>query len=272
MPDSQRLSPKTSLLSNWPVVRWLRERRAASRIRIHLYALCWNEARMLPYFFRHYDSVVDRYFIFDNGSTDGSRELLSKHPKVTLDEFRVDSASFVLTALEFYDQVWKQSRGQADWVIICNVDEHLYHRNLRRYLASLPREVTLIVAEGYEMISDTFPTGKFRLCDRHRTGVPDTQNDKPEILAPDFIQEINFIPGRHEAAPKGLVVTPLKREVKLLHYKCLGPEYLVGRYNELGARLREKDLAEKWGYQYSWPDSEKRDYFQRVKKRAIQVL
>ena len=27
----------------------------------HLYCLCWNEAPMLPHFFRHYDPLVDRY-------------------------------------------------------------------------------------------------------------------------------------------------------------------------------------------------------------------
>ena len=27
---------------------------------VHLYTLCWNEAEMLPYFFRHYDPWVDR--------------------------------------------------------------------------------------------------------------------------------------------------------------------------------------------------------------------
>jgi hypothetical protein len=31
---------------------------------VHLYATCWNEEKMLPYFFRHYDNLVSRYFIF----------------------------------------------------------------------------------------------------------------------------------------------------------------------------------------------------------------
>ncbi len=39
---------------------------------VHLYALCWNDRRMLPHFFKHYGCLVDRFCIFDNGSTDGS--------------------------------------------------------------------------------------------------------------------------------------------------------------------------------------------------------
>ena len=51
-------------------------------MRLHLYALCWNEGRMLPYFFRHYRSLVERFFIFDDGSTDGSLEFLRAQPDV----------------------------------------------------------------------------------------------------------------------------------------------------------------------------------------------
>jgi len=43
---------------------------------------------MLPHFFRHYDSVVDQYFIYDNGSIDDSIGILYEHPNVTVRHFR----------------------------------------------------------------------------------------------------------------------------------------------------------------------------------------
>src|SRR4029450_5864723 len=49
--------------------------------RVHLYATCWNEIRLLGFFFRHYDPVVQRYVIFDDGSTDGSLDLLRGPPE-----------------------------------------------------------------------------------------------------------------------------------------------------------------------------------------------
>src|SRR5688572_6249373 len=104
-------------------------------VEVHLYALCWNEERMLPYFFRHYDSLVNRYFIFDNGSTDRSVEMLKLNPKVTLGSFKVEGDSFVIAALNHYNECWKQRRGQADWVIVCNIDEHIYHPDLKSYLS-----------------------------------------------------------------------------------------------------------------------------------------
>jgi len=53
---------------------------------IHIYSLCWNEERMLPYYFRNYDVNAARYFIFDDASTDASLDILAKHPKVEMAE------------------------------------------------------------------------------------------------------------------------------------------------------------------------------------------
>lgn len=242
------------------------------RPRIHLYALCWNEAPILPFFFRHYDSIVDRYFIFDNGSTDGSLDLLKGNTKVCVGAFSVEGPSFVLAAVDFYNQVWKQSRGLANWVIVCNVDEHLYHADLRAYLASLSPRYSLVIAEGYEMVSESFPAGDLVLSDYVRTGLRYPLYDKPAILEPDYIREINFTPGRHGATPEGMAATPSMREVKLLHYKCLGLEYFVARSNQLRGRLREMDLARRWGNQYVRDDVEKQNYFRQVSEGAVQVL
>ncbi len=95
---------------------------------------------MLPYFFRHYDPIVDRYFIADNGSTDRSRELLAANRKVALGEFRIPGNSFVEAATDHYNHCWKQSRGSADWVIVVNIDEHVYHQDLRSYLQACTEE------------------------------------------------------------------------------------------------------------------------------------
>ena len=67
---------------------------------IHLYTISWNEARLLGYFFRHYDRWVDRYFVHDDGSTDGTLEILRSHPKVVVRAFpRTVPDSFVLSLM-----------------------------------------------------------------------------------------------------------------------------------------------------------------------------
>src|SRR5258705_2465086 len=52
---------------------------------ILLFARCRNEALRLPAFLRHYRGLgVDRFFIVDNDSSDGSIEYLAGQPDVQL--------------------------------------------------------------------------------------------------------------------------------------------------------------------------------------------
>lgn len=240
---------------------------------IHVYALCWNEERMLPYFFRHYDEIADKYFIFDNNSTDNSYSILKSHPNVVVNKIDLQGSSFVQAAQQQYNSIWKQSRGVADWVIICNVDEHFYHSNLRNYLGKCTSSgITLIVPTGYEMISEVFPSSDKPLHETIRYGARETDMDKPQIFNPSEIQEINFGPGRHNAEPVGNVIKPSDREIILLHYKYLGFDYVNNRHPELRSRLRETDIFYGYGYQYLWGEKERQDKFLRIKNESIKVL
>ena len=67
--------PKRTL-SLFPIELYAKLIWGRAEVIIHLHATCWNEERMLPFFFRYYDRFVDRYFIHDNQSSDGSIEIL----------------------------------------------------------------------------------------------------------------------------------------------------------------------------------------------------
>ncbi|TDF92343.1 glycosyltransferase family 2 protein [Paenibacillus piri] len=241
---------------------------------IHLHALCWNEEKMLPHFFKHYDGLVDAYFIYDNGSSDRSLTLLHSHPKVTVNRFDIEGASLIESALAQFNSVWKRSVGKADWVIVCDIDEHLYHPDLRAYLeACAASGVTLIVPEGYEMVADAFPDYGSPLCEQIQTGVRDgVFLDKPQLFNPNAIGEINFAAGRHSASPVGNVIEPSSKEVKLLHYKYLGFDYLSSRLTQLRQGLRMVDIANHWGVQYMWAEQQKRQVFESLKRQAVKAL
>ena len=76
---------------------------------------------MLGFFFRHYDPWVDRYVIYDDRSTDGSLAILFRSciPRLSSGPFiRSDEGSFCLSHKAMQDEVWKESRGEADWVVV----------------------------------------------------------------------------------------------------------------------------------------------------------
>ena len=241
--------------------------------RIHLYAVCWNDARTLPFFFRHYDPWVQRYVIFDDGSTDGSLELLRAHPRVEVRRFTWAHAdSYVLSELEHYDQAWKASRGEADWVVVCDIDEHIFHPDLPAYLARcLDQGVTAIPAIGYEMVSEAFPESNERLCLTRTIGTPAAEMSKLSVFSPGALEATGYAPGGHTASPVGRIVAPPRDELLLLHYKLLGLEYAVDRHEALAKRLRQTDLERDWGHHWLASRAELSAAFEACRAQSIDL-
>lgn len=229
-------------------------------MRVLVFANCWNEMRMLPWFMEHYKPFVHRFVILDDGSTDGSVEYLRNQANVTVIEENRKNESYLYQSRDFWNHGWKAVRDEADWIITCNVDEHAYHPDLRGYLSQCREDgVTLLPADGYEMISWRFPTTRGRLCDavrigstpRHLIGNP-KRLDKIMIFDPKAIEEINFNLGRNSAEPVGHLVLPKRQDLKLLHYKFIGLNYVFERYTELRSGLSLTDKNRGLGAQCLW--------------------
>jgi len=223
------------------------------RPRVHVHATCWNEERMLPFFLRHYEPLAERIFIYDDGSTDRSLEILQQCPKVTMEPIQSAGDSYVEALQQLYNSCWKRSRGAADWVIVCNVDEHFHHpTGLANYLAACQQTgVTIIPSHGYQMVSLRFPPAGAQLSQTVRRGKSSSEHRKTVIFSPDAIEATNFGVGRHVTTPLGRVVLPETCEICLLHYKYLGFPYLRDRTAELESRRRPRDRAQGYGFQYS---------------------
>lgn len=241
---------------------------------VHLHTVSHNESRMLDFFFRHYEPWVDHFFICDDGSTDGTRERLEMHGKVTVTNLhRTNPESWVLSAKQVYNSSWKQSRSVADWVVVTNIDEHLYHPRMLSYLAACAADsITAIPALGYQMVSAQFPASDCVLTRDCRTGAPWANMSKLEIFNPRLIEEINFMEGRHKAAPTGAIVLPRADEVLNLHYKYLGLAFNFERHHELSPRFGSIDVAHGWGHKYLWRQEQLRDDMEEALRASIDVM
>lgn len=242
-------------------------------MRVHFHTICWNDRRMLDFFFRHYEPWVDRFFFLDDGSTDGTRELLEARNDVELGRLeRVDPDSWVASALHVYDHGWKRSIGRADWVVVGNVDEHLHHPRMTDYLARmLAAGVTAIPSLGYQMIAERFPPAGSLLRRECPIGAPWRNMSKLGIFRPDQITETRFEAGRHKASFQGNVVFPDRDEVVNLHFKYLGVAETHSRHEAQGARLGKTDRANRWGLEYFWSREELEAEFERFRAAAIDV-
>ena len=251
----------------------LAKQRAVRKVKVDIYAICWNEEDMIEFFFENYDSIANRYVIFDDGSTDRTLELLSANPKVEIRRFdRVVEDSYVLSALALHDTAWKESRGTADWVLITAIDEHLKHPDLAGYLQRCKQSgVTLVPAVGFQMVSDHFPQSGENLAETVTHGAPFEKISKLCLFQPSEIEETRFSTGRHLADPTGNVVFPETDEVCNLHFKYLDLDRLRARHEILAAGLGTLDTKRGWGHRYKFDDSRLREDFYQFKQNAIDV-
>jgi hypothetical protein len=244
-------------------------------MKIDLHTRSFNDAHMLPFFFRHYDPIVDSFYVYDDGSTDGTVEQLAGRPKVVVRPRPpyADPHSHVRSSQLLMDSTWKESRGRADWVIVTDIDEHLHHPDLFGYLRSCRDDgVTLVPALGFQMLAADFPAPNVELSRTVTRGAPAPVMSKLSLFSPDAILETNFAPGRHAADPSGRVLLPARDELLLLHYKYLGFEQTHRRHEAYRRRLRKTDVAKGWGHKYGWSRQELRRDWAELESRAVEVL
>ena len=127
---------------------------------IRAFAKCRNECLRLPAFLRHYRALgVDRFFIVDNGSTDGSAEYLADQSDVHV--FRTDCGfSEARGGMDWLNAMLREF-GAGFWCLTVDIDELLVYSGSEE--APLPMLTAHLDRHGYEAMSclllDLYPGG-----------------------------------------------------------------------------------------------------------------
>lgn len=217
---------------------------------VHYYAVCWNEEKMLPFMFDYYGQFVDHFTIYDNYSTDKSETIINSHSNANIIKFQTDGFNDNVHN-DIKNNCWKQSRGKADFVIVCDMDEFIYHKDIPLVFAKLKsNKFSIVKPFGYNMYSTEYPIYNKALTDQVKRGIRVPMFDKCILFNPHAIVEINYRPGAHECYPWGRVKKYRNEDIKLLHYKNIGFEQLLERNRLYISRLSKENKENGYGAEY----------------------
>jgi glycosyltransferase involved in cell wall biosynthesis len=217
-------------------------------MKIDVFSICYNEEIILPYFLKHYKKFVRNITIYDNMSTDNSVDIMNEYG-VNVIPFDTGNRFEESVLMNIRNTCWKGS--DADWVIVCDADELIYHENIVDVLTNI--NANHIITEGYEMMSENLPTTKGQIYEELKVGHFKEDYSKPCLFKPSEITDINFRPGNHTADPTGSnVISVSDSGIKLLHYKYLNREILIKKYEHYKIRQSDEMKRNGWGNYQQW--------------------
>jgi hypothetical protein len=237
---------------------------------IHAHILAFNEEKILPFTLDYYSNICDKIYIYDNMSTDSSDEIYKRYPKVTVIKWNSNNEINELNYLNIKNNGYKLSReDNADWVIVCDTDEFLYHPRLLEKLEYYKNEgITVPKIDGHDMVSESFPEYDGELItNKIKTG---------SEVYPPFCKNIVFNPkidakfgiGGHSFQSNN-TINSSSPELKLLHYKFLGVEYVENIYKSRMERLSEFNKQHKFGEHYL---NVPYDYMNKLLSENMQII
>ena len=206
---------------------------------------------MMPFFLRHYSTFADKIIVYDENSTDGTREIVKACPKAELRDWTgrgLNDEEFIAAVNSLYKTV----RGRADWVIWADCDELLYHPNPVAALASA--DGVVVPSTGYALISTNgFPSGSGQIYDYVRMGVRQENYDKMICWKPQI--SIQHTIGRHTYAganrwPKFTGQQSRDIGFKLLHCHHVGGVTATTQRNQ---RNYDRAINKKYAWNFA-PD------------------
>jgi len=236
---------------------------------IHAHILSFNEEKILPFTLDYYSNISEKIFIYDNMSTDSSDEIYTKYPKVTVIKWDSKGEINEMNYINIKSNGYKQYSRNADWVIVCDCDEFLYHPKLIEKIEYYKSNgVTVPKVNGHDMVSEKFPEHDGNpITDKIKTG---------SEVYPPFCKNIVFNPkldvqygiGGHSFQCQNATYSN-SAEFKLLHYKFLGVEYVENIYKARAERLSEFNKQHKFGEHYFNVPYE---YMNKLLSENIQVI
>lgn len=193
-------------------------------MKILIFSMTHNNVDIIGFFLRHYSTFADEISVFDDHSSDGTRQLLQANPKVIMRDWPhgtgIDEPLFLAHWREWYPK----ARGAFDWVFLVDSDEFIVHPNVRALLEVHQNHGTEVLQpEGHNMTCEGVPKDDGRqIYEIAPMGVRAPVYSKPVVFRPHI--DINWNLGKHALEGCNPVVKT-DPKLKLCHFRYLGEAY-----------------------------------------------
>jgi glycosyltransferase involved in cell wall biosynthesis len=247
-------------------------------MRIACYALAYNEEIILPQFIEHYKKFCDKIVIYDNMSTDNTKEIALDNGCEVISWEAPGGGLNDQCYLEIKQNCYKKDREDFDWVIVADSDELYSHKDGVDSLVSClekykQKGVTLPKVQGYNMVGeDENNLDIFKIT----KGAKDVSYSKRCIFDPALDMKWSF--GCHPQYGEGLlrgvpgVVESADTEILMYHYKYINLQYVFDRHDSYNKRLSDFNKAYKLGVHYSYEKNKIREEYASILNEAEEGL
>jgi glycosyltransferase involved in cell wall biosynthesis len=231
---------------------------------IHLHILCWNEAYLLPSTLDYYSRYVDSITVHDNFSSDGSQEI-ARSFGAKVENFGKRNSLDDRAYLQIKNA--DRAKSGADWVIVCDADELLFHPlGLRHAIMNEEdKGSTFLRVKGFNIYSDAGLSDVEELLDID-TGFPYPNFDKNICFKPKHVKP-NYNYGAHSWNPKGKLIASTS-QFYLFHYRCIGGvQRMIDRHAQYKARMSQFNKDNRLSFHYLRSEQEiKKEWEENIRK------
>jgi len=248
-------------------------------VKIACYTITYNEELMLPHFIKHYKQFCDKIVVYDNMSTDRTKQIALDNGCEVISWEATGGGLNDNAYIQIKSNCYKQDKDKYDWVIIVDCDEFYSHKNgVDKFLSILHNYkkigVTLPKIQGFNMVADITLNNVFNLLELNE-GVPSISYSKRCIFNPKLNMTWDF--GCHpEQSLRYLtdpgIVESTESDIILLHYKFLNLNYVLNRHKSYKERLSEFNKSTGLGIHYTFEKSKIIEEYNSLLNQKEKVL
>lgn len=247
---------------------------------IHLYTLCFNEMDILPFCVDYWKRFASHVTVYDNGSTDGSVEFLQHFDWIEVRSFQTDGMD-TQKQTDIKNQAWKESKGKADWVVVCDTDELLFSNHLEEVLKEMQDGgYTALGCKWYQLLGDDKPQyeeGKLlhelipRVAEQQINN-QDKTIGKILLFNPNAVESTNYGVGCHAISPNGNYRLYKTDKALIVHVeKGFGIDYKLQGFKERNERRSNKNKQRGFGTHYAKSEAVLSEEYKKLIDKSVDI-